>query len=139
MKIGIKRLDKDIPLPKYQHEGDSGMDLRAVEDFTVLPKSTATIGTGICVQLPEGYEFQVRPRSGLASKNGIWSVLGTIDQEFSKEIKIILYNSSNQNFRINKGDRIAQLVLQEVPRVEWEEMDELVEYERQGFGESGIK
>src|ERR1043165_4119287 len=113
MKVEIKKLKDDVVLPEYAHSGDSGMDIRSIEDMTILPKQSATISTGICVRLPENYELQVRSRSGLASKNNIFVLNspGTVDEAYTKEIKVILYNGGSHNFRVEKGDRIAQIVL----------------------------
>ncbi len=132
-------------LPEYAKPGDAGMDLRAhIDEAIILPAGgRVLIPTGLSVALPLGWEFQVRPRSGLAYQYGI-TVLnspGTIDANYRGDIGIILFNSSYNDFIIEPGDRIAQMVLAKVEEVEWNEVDFLDETERgiTGFGQSGIK
>ena len=144
-KILIKRLSKNIPLPKYETEGSSGMDLAAnvSQLVEIQPRETAIIPTGIAVSLPKNYEIQIRPRSGLAAKNGI-SVLntpGTIDADYRGEIGIILINLSKDSYTINNGDRIAQLVIASHEQAKWIEVKELSKTVRgvNGFGSTGIK
>ncbi|MCX8056245.1 MAG: dUTP diphosphatase [Ignavibacteria bacterium] len=144
----FKRLsDKfnDIPLPEYSTEGSSGMDLRAAVDepITIKPFETVLIPTNLSVEIPFGYEGQVRPRSGLAAKNSI-TILnspGTIDADYRGEIKVILTNLGKEDFVVNRGDRIAQLVIAKVERVEIIETDDLNSTKRNdgGFGHTGIK
>lgn len=132
------------PLPKYTHNSDSGLDICASlkEDIILAPGTRVLIPTDIYVALPEGYEFQVRSRSGLALKSGIFVLNspGTIDEGYRNSIGVILYNSSQDEFIIKNGDRIAQLVLQKVPKVIWEEVDYLVDTDRglNGYGSSGV-
>jgi dUTP pyrophosphatase len=136
---------QDLPLPDYAHSGDSGVDLMAALDgghYVMQPKSGAIIPCGFSVGLPDEYEIQIRPRSGLAAKNNI-TVLntpGTIDQGYRGEIKVILYNHGNEPFRIDHGMKIAQAVLQKVPRLEFWEVDELDDTNRGtgGFGSTGL-
>ena len=144
-KILIKRLSKNIPLPKYETEGSSGMDLAAnVRQLVeIQPGKSAIIPTGLAVSLPKNYEIQIRPRSGLAAKNGI-SVLntpGTIDADYRGELKVILINLSEKIFKVEKGLRIAQMVLCPVTKAVLKEVDELEKTERgsDGFGSTGIK
>ena len=146
--IKFKRLsDKfnDIPLPSYSTEASSGMDLRAaVEDKIIIkPFETALIPTNLAVEIPEGYEGQVRPRSGLAAKNfvTILNTPGTIDSDYRGEIKVILTNFGKEDFVVNRGDRIAQLVIAKVEKAEIVEVQELNSTERNegGFGHTGIK
>ena len=144
-KILIKRLSKNIPLPKYETEGSSGMDLAAnvSQLVEIQPRETAIIPTGIAVSLPKNYEIQIRPRSGLAAKNGI-SVLntpGTIDADYRGELKVILINFSEKIFKVEKGLRIAQMVLCPVTKAVLKEVDELENTKRgsDGFGSTGIK
>lgn len=135
-------------IPSYSTEQAAGMDLRAFieEPITIMPNERKLIHTGIHVSLPVGYEIQVRPRSGLAFKNGI-TVLntpGTIDADYRGEIGVILVNLSNEPFSIYNGDRIAQMVLNQVPVIEWQpapSIEELGSSERGegGFGHSGVK
>lgn len=132
-------------LPDYATIHSAGMDLRAnLENPVVLkPLERSLIPTGIYIQLPNGYEAQIRPRSGLAIKHGISIVNapGTIDADYRGEIKVILANLSNEDFTINDGERICQMVVAKHERVEWVEVDELDETERGdgGFGHTGKK
>jgi|TARA_X000001036_G_C20333700_1_gene665603 dUTP pyrophosphatase len=144
-KILIKRLSKNIPLPKYETEGSSGMDLTANVNkvIEIQPGKSEIIPTGLALSIPKNYEIQIRPRSGLAAKNQI-SVLntpGTIDEDYRGEIKVILINLGEKKFIIEKGLRIAQMVLCPVIKAELEEVDELNETKRGsgGFGSTGIK
>ena len=139
VKLLIKKLQKNIILPEYKTEGSSGMDLMANVEQTVkiLPGEKKIISTGIMVAIPEQYEIQIRPRSGLAAKNGI-SVLntpGTIDSDYRGEIKVILINLGKDIFEINKNDRIAQMIVCPIIKVELEEVESLPETVR---GEGGF-
>lgn len=140
----VKIINKsDNPLPAYQTKGSAGMDICSNEDMYLSAGHRAAIGTGLYLEIPEGWEVQVRSRSGLAIKNGI-SVLnspGTIDSDYRGEIGVILTNEGTEGFMINRGDRIAQLVLQPVHQMEFEEVDELCQTERGegGFGHTGTK
>lgn len=132
-------------LPHYETEASAGMDLRAYisEPITLQPLERAIIKTGLFMELPVGYEAQVRPRSGLAAKKGI-TVLnapGTIDADYRGEIGVILVNLSNVNFTIENGERIAQMVIAKHERAEWQSVDELSETLRGegGFGSTGVK
>ena len=145
IKILIKRLSKNIPLPKYETEGSSGMDLTANINkvIEIQPGKSEIIPTGLALSIPKNYEIQIRPRSGLAAKNQI-SVLntpGTIDEDYRGEIKVILINLGEKKFKIEKGLRIAQMVLCPIIKAELEEVDELDETKRGsgGFGSTGIK
>ena len=144
--IGVRIINKsDYPLPSYETLGSAGMDLRAFIDgpFTLKPLERAIVKTGLFIELPIGHEAQVRPRSGLAAKKGI-TVLnspGTIDADYRGEIGVILVNLSNEDFIIERGERIAQLVIAKHERVVWEETEELNETSRGagGFGSTGVK
>lgn len=131
------------PLPAYATPGSSGMDLRAElnEPVVLKPLERTLIPTGIFLEIPQGYEAQVRPRSGLAIKQGITclNTPGTIDADYRGEIKVILVNLSSEDQTIHPGDRIAQMVFQQVTQVEWEEVDELEKSQRGegGFGHTG--
>ncbi|MBQ0077849.1 MAG: dUTP diphosphatase [Bacteroidales bacterium] len=132
-------------LPFYSTPLSAGMDVRAdiKEAITLAPLQRAMVPTGLYMEIPEGYEVQVRPRSGLAAKHGI-TVLntpGTIDADYRGEVKVILVNLSNEPFSIEPGERIAQLVLAKHEKAEWEEVSELGESERGegGFGSTGRK
>jgi dUTP pyrophosphatase len=130
-----------LPLPTYATPFSSGMDLRAAEEALLLPGEWAPVGTGLSVEIPEGFEGQVRPRSGLALKHGV-TVLnapGTIDADYRGEVRVLLVNHSRDPFTVEKGDRIAQLVITPVVRIVWEETDVLESSERGsgGFGSTG--
>ena len=139
VKLLIKKLHKNIILPEYKTDGSSGMDLMANVEQTVkiLPGEKKIISTGIMVAIPEQYEIQIRPRSGLAAKNGI-SVLntpGTIDSDYRGEIKVILINLGKDIFQINKNDRIAQMIVCPIIKVELKEVESLPKTAR---GEGGF-
>lgn len=131
-------------IPNYETEGAAGMDLRAniEEAITLKPLERAIVKTGLFIALPVGFEAQVRPRSGLAAKKGI-TVLnapGTVDADYRGEIGVILVNLSNEEFVINDGERIAQLIIAKHERVNWKEVETLNETERGegGFGSTGV-
>ena len=145
IKILIKRLSKSISLPKYETDGSSGMDLAAniEQDIEIKPGKTAIIPTGLAISIPKDFEVQIRPRSGLAAKNQV-SVLntpGTIDADYRGELKVILINLSDKIFKIEKGLRIAQMVLCPVIKAVLKEVNELEETDRGsgGLGSTGIK
>lgn len=131
------------PLPEYATEGSSGMDIRAHLEVTkkLAPMERALIPTGLFFEIPEGYEIQVRPRSGLAIRQGITCLNspGTIDSDYRGEIKIILINLSQEDQVIHPGDRIAQLIIQPVDRIRWEPVEWVAETQRNqgGFGHTG--
>ena len=142
-KVLIKKLDPAVKLPVYKTNGASGMDLIAFinKPINIKPKTSSLIPTGLSVAFSKDYEIQIRPRSGLAAKNNI-SVLnapGTIDSDYRGEIKVILYNHGNNDFAINNGDRIAQMILAPVVKIELEETNNLPETIRGkgGFGSTG--
>ena len=142
-KVLIKKLDAEVELPAYKTKGASGMDLMAFikEPVTLKPQKSCLVPTGISVAFQDDFEIQIRPRSGLAAKNSI-SVLntpGTIDSDYRGEIKVILYNHGNSDFLINNKDRIAQMVLTPVIKMNLEETDNLPETIRGegGFGSTG--
>ena len=144
-EILIKRLSKNVSLPKYETDGSSGMDIAAnIEDkIEIKPGKSVVIPTGLSISIPKNFEIQIRPRSGLAAKNQI-SVLntpGTIDADYRGELKVILINLSNTAFIIEKGLRIAQMVLCPVIKATLKEVDSLKETKRGsgGFGSTGIK
>ncbi|MEY3688096.1 MAG: dUTP diphosphatase [Bacteroidota bacterium] len=133
------------PLPAYATSGSSGMDIRAFipHPITLAPMERGLFPTGLFLEIPEGFEAQVRPRSGLAIKQGITclNTPGTIDADYRGEIKVILINLSNETQKIENGDRIAQLVFQKIEKIEWLETDQLGETVRSdgGFGHTGKK
>ena len=144
-EILIKRLSKNVPLPKYETDGSSGLDLAANIDvkIEIKPGETKIIPTGLFVGIPKNFEIQIRPRSGLAAKNQI-SVLntpGTIDADYRGELKVILINLSDKIFVVEKGLRIAQMVVCPVVRAELKEVETLNDTKRGsgGFGSTGVK
>jgi dUTP pyrophosphatase len=144
MKVAIINKSNNA-LPSYETSASAGLDIRAFieEKLTLSPSERKLIKTGLFLEIPEGYEAQVRPRSGLALKNGI-TVLnspGTIDADYRGEIGVILINHSSENFEINSGDRIAQLIFAKVEQAVWFETESLNETERGqgGFGSTGKK
>tara|TARA_B100000575_G_C23115552_1_gene644826 strand:+ start:728 stop:1168 length:441 start_codon:yes stop_codon:yes gene_type:complete len=145
IEILIKRLSEKVKLPKYETNGSSGMDLAADVDSSVKidPGKTAIIPTGISLSIPNNYEIQIRPRSGLAAKNQI-SVLntpGTIDSDYRGEIKVILINLGEKIFIVDKGDRIAQMVVCPIIKAKFKEVESLEKSQRGsgGFGSTGTK
>ena len=144
-EILIKRLSKNVTLPRYETEGSSGLDLAANidEQIKILPGKSEIIPTGLAVAIPKNFEIQIRPRSGLAAKNQV-SVLntpGTIDADYRGEIKVILINLSDKVFVVEKGLRIAQMVVCPVIKASLKEVTKLEVTERGsgGFGSTGIK
>ena len=143
VKVLVKKLNPSVQLPSYKTIGSSGMDLKACieKPINLEPKNSCLIPTGLAVAFPDKYEIQIRPRSGLAAKNNI-SVLntpGTIDSDYRGELKIILFNHGNENFVINDNDRVAQMVLTPIIKMELEEVNELPISVRGvgGFGSTG--
>ena len=144
-EVLIKRLSKNIELPKYETNGSSGMDLSANVDkqIKIEPGKTSIVPTGISVSIPKNFEIQIRSRSGLAAKSQI-SVLnspGTIDADYRGELKVILINLGNKTFVVEKGTRIAQMVLCPIVKVKFKEVDNLDDTDRGagGFGSTGLK
>jgi dUTP pyrophosphatase len=144
--VKVTRLEhgRDLPLPQYQSQQAAGMDLcAAVDSPLVIPAGEIRlVPTGLAISLPPGYEAQIRPRSGLALKHGISLVNtpGTIDADYRGEIKIIMINHGKQPVTVNRGDRIAQMVINQVAQAEWVEVRTLDETERSsgGFGHTGV-
>lgn len=143
IKVLVQRLPhaEGLPLPTYATEGAAGMDLLAAKDMVVPPGGRALVPTGLRIALPDGYEMQVRPRSGLALKHGITlpNAPGTVDEDYRGEVGVILLNTGSEPFPITRGDRIAQAVFAPVTRAEWEEVVVLPETQRGvgGFGSTG--
>jgi dUTP pyrophosphatase len=142
MTVRFKRVHPDASLPAYARPGDAGMDLRSVDELVIPRGGRALVHTGLVMQLPPMFEAQVRPRSGLALKSGV-TVLntpGTIDSGYRGEVGVILANFGDGDFRVSKGDRIAQLVIAPVTQAEVVETDEVDETDRGagGFGSTGI-
>jgi len=142
VNIKVKNMS-GLPLPSYQTEHSAGMDLLAAvtEDVQIAPGERAVIPTGLYIELPEGYELQIRGRSGLAAKSGIMPAngLGTIDADYRGEVGVILLNTNKEAFTVHRGDRIAQAVVAQFEHATWEEVAELGETERGtgGFGSTG--
>jgi len=140
MKISIKKLHPDAILPAYAHGAleDAGLDLRAVDRVVLKPGCSSGVATGLAIELPPGYEAQVRPRSGMALKHSITVNFGTIDPGYRGEIRVVMFNLSHADYTVEKGDRIAQLIVARYEAIEWEE-GELGDSARGagGFGSSG--
>ncbi len=140
--VKILRDSPEIPLPEYATPQSAGMDLRANEGLVLNPGETAGVGTGLRIELPAGFEAQIRPRSGLALKHAISvpNAPGTIDADYRGEIRVILINLGKEPFVIKKGDRIAQMVVAPVTRAVWQPVEALGESERGegGFGHTGV-
>lgn len=141
--LPIKRLDPTVELPSYAYDGDAGLDLRSNEDVTLAPFERRLVGTGIAVAIPEGYAGFVQPRSGLALREGLSmaNTPGLIDAHYRGELKVCAINlDPSKSIHIERGERIAQLVIQQVPVVSLLEVDELDETDRGtgGFGSSGV-
>ena len=143
VKVLVKRLNSKVKMPEYKTIGSSGMDLMAFVNnpIKILPNTLELVPTGLFIAIPEDLEIQIRPRSGLAAKSSI-SILntpGTIDSDYRGELKIILFNHGNKNFIVNNGDRVAQMVLTPIIKMELEEVDQLPKTIRGsgGFGSTG--
>jgi len=141
IKIKVKKLRPDAITPHYNHEGDAGMDLYAVEDIILWPDEPVAVPTGLSIELPTGYVALVWDKSGLSLKEGIKTMAGVMDSNYRGEYKIVLINTTNQYYYIDKGDKIAQLLIQPVMRAEVEETRELSETSRGsgGFGSTGTR
>ena len=140
MKIRIKKINPEAVLPAYAHgsEEDAGIDLRAVERVVLSPGTAQGVPTGLAIELPSGYEAQVRPRSGLGLKHSVTVNFGTIDPGYRGEIRVVMFNLGRADYVVEKGDRIAQLVIARYEAIQWEE-GELGDSVRGagGFGSSG--
>ncbi len=143
VKVRVKRLPNGVglELPRYATEGAAGMDVVSAETVTLAPGARHPVATGLALAIPQGYEIQVRPRSGLALKHGVTvpNTPGTIDSDYRGELKVIMINHGAEPFPIARGDRVAQLVLAPVTQAAWDEVDELEETARGegGFGSTG--
>jgi len=141
--VQVKRLPhgEGLPLPAYATSGAAGMDVVSAEDVVIAPGARHAVATGLALAIPQGYEIQVRPRSGLALKHGITvpNTPGTIDSDYRGELKVILINHGDAPFAIVRGDRVAQLVLAPVVQAAWDEVEELDATTRGegGFGSTG--
>lgn len=141
IEVEIKKLSENAKLPEYAHLTDAGADIFALEDTYIKPNDTKLVKTGIAVAIPVGYEIQIRPRSGLSLKTPlrVANTPGTIDADYRGEVCVIMWNSSNEAVKIEAGDKIAQMVINEVPMIKWKEVTELSSTERGtgGFGSTG--
>ena len=143
VKVEVKRLPhgEGLSLPAYATSGAAGMDVVSAEDTVIAPGARYPVATGLALAIPQGFEIQVRPRSGLALKHGITvpNTPGTIDSDYRGELKVILINHGTEDFSIVRGDRVAQLVLAPVVQAAWDEVEELDATERGtgGFGSTG--
>ncbi|MCF6474546.1 dUTP diphosphatase [Nonomuraea sp. MG754425] len=141
-EVLIQRLDPELPIPSYAHPGDAGADLYAAEDVKLMPGERAVVGTGLAIALPEGYAAFVHPRSGLAAKHGVTLVNapGTVDAGYRGEIRVTVINTDRgEPFLLRRGDRVAQLVIQQVERAAFVAVERLPESVRGtgGFGSTG--
>jgi len=143
VRVRVKQKHPEVPIPVYQTPGSAGCDVCSAEEAIVPARGTCMVGTGLFLEVPEGYECQCRPRSGLAAKFGI-TVLnspGTIDSDYRGENKVLLINHSDNDFKVEKGMRIAQFVFSPVVQAEFDVVDELSETTRGagGFGSTGVR
>lgn len=143
LRIPIRRIDPGLPLPAAQHAGDAGLDLYAADDVELEPRGgRALVPTGIAIAIPAGYAGFVQPRSGLALRHGVTclNTPGLVDAGYRDEIRVLLVNlDPSESFKVSRGDRIAQLVIQRFQAVEWEEVDDLDNTDRglSGWGSTG--
>ena len=142
-KVKIQKINEDAIIPKYAHDGDSGMDLYSIKEYVLKPGERALVQTGLKIAIPKGYEAQIRPKSGLALKSGV-TVLntpGTVDAPYRGELGIIVINHSNEEYKIEKNKKVAQLVFQKVEHATLEEVVNLDDTSRGegGFGSTGLK
>ena len=139
MKIKIKKLNSEATLPRYAHVGDAGMDFFSCEDVSIKSGERKLIGTGLSIELPEGYVSLIWDKSGLAAKNGLTVLGGVIEYTYRGEYGVILLNTSDEEYHLKKGDKIAQLLIQKIETAEIEEVEELSDSVRGegGFGSTG--
>jgi dUTP pyrophosphatase len=139
--LKIKKLHQDAIVPHYVHDGDAGMDLYSLEEIIIKAGERATVGTGIATEFSRGYVALVCDKSGLASKAGIKTMGGVIDCNYRGEYKVIMFNTSKQDYTVKKGEKIAQVLIQPVIQAEIEEVNELSDTSRGegGFGSTGLK
>jgi len=141
--LKLKKIDEKAIIPKYAHEGDAGMDLYSTKHYLLKPGEIVLVSIGLKLEVPEGYELQIRPKSGLALKYGITmpNSPGTIDAGYRGELGVIVINHGKEDFKINPGDKIAQAVLNKIEKAEIQIVEELSETSRGdgGFGSTGFK
>ncbi|PCI21285.1 dUTP diphosphatase [Candidatus Wolfebacteria bacterium] len=140
MEVKIKRIHKDARLPEYAHKGDAGMDLFCCDRYIIQPGERILVSTGLSIELPEGYVSLIWDKSGIAIKKGITTLGGVIEHTYRGEYGVILFNTSKEVYELNKGDKIAQLLIQPIVTAQIEEVDELSDSVRDegGFGSTGI-
>jgi len=142
LRVSIKKINESAIIPSYAHEDDAGVDLYSTEDYVLNPGQIVLVSTGIRIAIPLGYEGQTRPKSGLALKHGITicNSPGTIDSGYRGEVRVIVINHGNEEFKIIKGMKIAQMIFNKVEKVEFEEVEELDDTKRGegGFGSTGL-
>ena len=142
LKIKIKKIKENAILPHYAHDGDAGVDLYSTEDYVLKPGQRVLVSTGLSMAIPKGYEGQVRPKSGLALRKGITTCNnpGTIDSGYRGEIGVIAINHGTEEFKIEKGTKIAQMIFNKVEEAKFEEVNELDSTKRgeKGFGSTGL-
>lgn len=140
--LKIKKLSEEAIIPVRQHDGDAGMDICSIEDTIISPNTTKLVKTGLSMEIPYGYEIQVRSRSGLAAKKSVFVLNspGTVDCQYRGEICVVMHNLGKEDFEIHKGDRIAQIIMNKVEMCSCEEVKELSETIRGegGFGSTGV-
>ena len=143
MQVKVKKITNDAKIPKIEHEGDAGFDIYSNEETTILPMERKLIGTGISISVPKGFEAQVRPKSGLAINHGLTllNTPGTIDAGYRGEVKVIIMNLGKEEYKIEKGKKIAQVVFNKIEEPELIEVEELDESQRGegGFGSTGLE
>lgn len=139
MKLKVKKLHPDAILPNYAHAGDAGLDIHSVEDITIKSGERALISTGLSMEFPEGHVCLIWDKSGMAAKNGIKTMGGVIEHTYRGEYKIVMFNTSKEDLKISKGQKIAQALIQPIITAEIEEVQELSETTRgnDGFGSTG--
>jgi dUTP pyrophosphatase len=139
MNIKIKRIDPDLPRPFYSHKGDAGFDLRTRENVSIIPGEKATLPTGLALEIPQGYVGLIWDKSGLAIKEGLKTLGGVIDSTYRGEVMVGLVNLSKNKYTFKKGDKVAQMLIQKVKKVDFEEVEELESSDRgsRGFGSTG--
>ena len=142
VEVKIQKIKKDAIIPQYAHKGDAGVDLHSTEDYLLRPGDRVLVSTGIKIALPKGYEAQIRPKSGLALKNGISVVNtpGTIDAGYRGEVGVIIINHGKEDYKVEKGKKIAQMILNKMEEARFEEVNSLDETSRNsgGFGSTGL-
>ena len=141
MKIRVKKLSENAKLPEFAHRTDAGADLFSTEEIVLRPKERALVSTGIALEIPEGYAGLIWDKSGISSKHGLTTMAGVIDSGYRGEVKVLLINLSDKEYKIEIGDKIAQILIQKIEQPEFEEAQKLSSADRgeKGFGSTGKK